>query len=114
MAIKFSPPATLAFELRQRALREGRSLGDMVLRIVESAIASSPPVEIENGMVDKIERGASSKSVACYLSPPIATAIQRLALDQRRSQSWIVRDLLRTELRRRGVLPPVPTAPTTA
>jgi hypothetical protein len=80
-----------------------------VLRIVERAIASSPPIEIENGMVDKIERGASSKSVACYLSPPIATAVQRLASEQSRSQSWIVRDLLRTELRNRGLLPPAPT-----
>jgi hypothetical protein len=105
MSLKFSPPLAVAYELRQRALKEGRSLGDMILRLVESALAASQPIEIENGKIDKIERGTRGKATAAWLSPPIASAIQSLAQELGRSQSWIVRDLLRTELRRRGVLP---------
>jgi hypothetical protein len=71
-SLKFSPPLTLAYELRQRALKEGRSLADVILRAVERGLAASQPIEIENGKIDKIERGARGKAIAAWLSPPIA------------------------------------------
>ena len=106
--IRFTAPVAVQFELRQRALREGRSLADATLRVVEKGLAASPPIDIESGTIDKVERGSVGKATACYLSPALAKSIQRLAAEQRRSASWVVRDLLRCELRNRGLLPTPP------
>jgi hypothetical protein len=111
-SMKCSPSAALAFEIEQRAKREGRSRGEMMVRLLEHALATSAPIDIETGTVDKIERGHSSGvAAACWLSGPIFAAVQRLAREDSRSQSWVVRDLLRCELRRRGVLPTPAGAP---
>jgi Ribbon-helix-helix protein, copG family len=43
--------------------------------------------------------------VAAYLSGPLAKAVREHARQLDRSQNWTLRDLIRSELRRRGVLP---------
>jgi hypothetical protein len=105
--IRFCPSLAMDYEIRQRALKEGRSNSDVVYRLVERGLEISPGVTLpEEAHVDRVERGAGgSKATACYLSGPISGAVNRLARDEQRSASWIVRDLLRTELRRRGILP---------
>jgi hypothetical protein len=110
--LKFVAPLRLDFELRERARREGRTLSDTILRFVERGMALAPAVENDTAIVDRAERGAGGKATAAYLSPPLASAIHALAADQQRSASWIMRDLLRSELRNRGLLstPPDQTA----
>jgi len=103
--IEFIPTLALDYELRQRALREGRTLGEIVLRAVTRGIATMPALDSPEAAVDKVERKIGRTSVAVYLSKALATAVRKLATAQDRSASWIVRDLLRTELRRRGILP---------
>jgi hypothetical protein len=58
-------------------------------------------------VVDQVERrsGSGKKITAAYLSPPLANAVRKLAKDTGGSTSHVVRDLLRCELRRRGLLP---------
>jgi predicted transcriptional regulator len=46
------------------------------------------------------------------LSAAIAQAVEQLAVDLDRSRSWIVRDMLRRELRQRGLLAPAPEVDT--
>jgi predicted transcriptional regulator len=104
--VKFFAPLRLDLELRERARREGRTISDVALRAVERGLAASSPVEMPEGVVDRVERGSQgSKSVAAYLSPPLSGAIQRLAHEQNRSASWIMRSLIRDALRQRGLLP---------
>jgi hypothetical protein len=56
--------------------------------------------------VDKARRrGKGKPTTVCYLSPPLASAVRRLAAKQGCSQSHLVRDLLRNALRARGLLP---------
>jgi hypothetical protein len=68
-------------------------------------VATMPALDSPEAAVDKVERKIGRTSVAVYLSKALATAVRKLATAQDRSASWIVRDLLRTELRRRGILP---------
>jgi hypothetical protein len=108
--LKFFAPLRLDLELRQRAHREGRTLSDVILRAVERGMAASPTVmPNDTAIVDQAERGTGGKATAAYLSPPLASAIQHLAAEQRRSASWVMRDLIRSELRHRGVLPTPPS-----
>jgi hypothetical protein len=91
-SMKCSPSAALAFEIEQRAKREGRSRGEMMVQLLQRALATSAPIDIATGTVDQIERGHSSgKAAACCLSGPIFAAVRRLASEQDRSQSWVVR-----------------------
>jgi hypothetical protein len=105
--LKFHCPLHLDLELREKARREGRTLSDVILRFVERGMATCPSAEMmPEAVVDVAERGSrGSKSVAAYLSRPLSGAIRRLADEQQRSASWVMRDLIRTELRNRGILP---------
>ena len=105
--LKFSCPLKVDLELREIARREGRTLSEVILRCVLNGLESSPVEMDEEAVIDKVERGHRGNAVAVYLSRPIAAAVRQLARDEERSQSWIVRRLLRDELRRRGALPPV-------
>jgi Ribbon-helix-helix protein, copG family len=103
--LKFVCPLATDMEIRQRAHRTGRTISDVILKAVERGLGSSP-AETPDAVVDVVERGSSgSKNVAAYLSPPLAKGIQKLAAEHQRSASWVMRDLIRSELRRRGVLP---------
>jgi hypothetical protein len=104
--LKFVCPVRTDMEIRQRAHREGRSISDVILRAVERGLGSSPAA-MPDAVVDSIERGSKgSKAVAAYLSAPLSSAIERIAQQENRSASWVMRDLIRTELRNRGLLPP--------
>jgi hypothetical protein len=95
----------LDFELRERARKSGRTISDVILRIVESSIGTAAPAEMPEAIVDVAERGSKGRSVAAYLSPPLASAIRKIADEERRSASWVMRLLLREALRARGELP---------
>lgn len=103
----------VAYELRQAALRQGRSVSDHLRTLVERSLNHEAPA-LPDAMVDKCDRTKGKSQTAAYLSGPLAKALREHARQLDRSQAWTMRDLLRTELRRRGVLPAVPTAPTTA
>jgi hypothetical protein len=97
--LKFHCPLRLDFEVREKARKEGRTISDTLLRLVERSLGSSPPVEMEEeAIVDLAERGShGSKAIALYLSKPLASAVRKLAQEQDRSTSWIARDLAHSE-----------------
>ena len=106
-AVKISMSPTARYQLHQEALRQGRADSEIARRFVESGLAKAvnkapPDPEVS---VDKIERNArGTKVVAAYLSGPLASAIKSLSIAESRSQSHVLRDLLRCQLRRRGLL----------
>jgi hypothetical protein len=102
-SIKFSPDQAVSFKLHRRALSEGRSIAAVVKSIIdkEMAIASVPDAVEEH-------HNGSKKVIGAYLSSELAAGIQAIARDSGKSTSHVLRDLVRTELRRRGVLPPLP------
>jgi ADP-ribose pyrophosphatase YjhB (NUDIX family) len=108
--LKFTVPLALDFEIRASAHKEGRTISDYLLRMVERGMGSSPAIPDDTAVVDKMERGSRGRATAVYLSQPLAGAAQRLAADEQRSQSWIVRSLIRQSLQRRGLLPTPPIA----
>jgi hypothetical protein len=103
--LKVVVPLALDVEVRHRAHRTGRTISDTLLKAIEKGFASSPSVEMPAAICDKAERGAGGKAVAAYLSAPLATAITRLSAEQGRATAWVLRDLIRSELRNRGLLP---------
>jgi hypothetical protein len=106
-AVKITMTPTSRYQLHQRALREGRTDAEVARRIVESGLTPSGQQEPQPAVsLDRIERNAAGATVmAAYLSGPLAAAVKNLAADEQRSQSAVLRDLLRCELRRRGLLP---------
>jgi len=93
----------VAFEVHQAALRQGRSDSDYIRRAVEHSLNhESPP--LPDAMVDACERTKDRVQIAAYLSGTLAKALREHAHQLDRSQAWTLRDLLRSELRRRGVL----------
>jgi hypothetical protein len=96
---------TTAFQVHQAALRQGRSDSDYIRTVVERSLNHEAPPLPDAG-VDACERTQGNVQVAAYLSGPLAKAVREHARQLDRSQAWTMRDLLRTELRRRGVLPP--------
>jgi hypothetical protein len=103
--LKFNIPQVDAYRFRQGALREGRSLADFVRRCAERGLSAEPPVEMANAAVDCEEMADGKITVAAYLSGKLAGAIKRLAAETGRSQSHVMRDLIRSELRNRSALP---------
>lgn len=107
-AVKISMTVAGRYQLHQEALRQGRPPSEIARRFVESGLAKAtnkapPAPEVS---IDKIERSArGNRVVAAYLSGPLASAIKDLSIAESRSQSHVLRDLLRCELRRRGLLP---------
>jgi hypothetical protein len=112
--LKFNVPQIEAYRFRQGALREGRALADFVRRCAERGLAADPLVELPDTAVDQEEMANGKITVAAYLSGKLANAIKRIATETGRSQSHVMRDLIRCELRRRGALPWSDTAPTAA
>jgi Arc/MetJ-type ribon-helix-helix transcriptional regulator len=107
-SIKLTVSAVEEFLTRQVALRQGCSVSEVVRRGLKQVINSpASHVEMPEAVVDQLERrnGQGKKITAAYLSPPLAGAVQKLAAETGSSQSHVIRDLLRCELRRRGLLP---------
>lgn len=95
-----------AYQLRQLSLQQATSVSDVARRIIEANISPPKPtsdVEVET------KRGG--RVAAAYLSDKLADCVQQLAAQSGHSQSWHIRDLIRSELRNRGILPPSPSAP---
>jgi hypothetical protein len=103
--IKVTITNTDEFQVRHRAQRMGLSVSEFCRRAIQKDL-TGVMAEMPDAVVDKVERGSrGARAVAAYLSPPLATAIARLSRDTQRSTSWVLRDLIRCELRRRGILP---------
>ena len=102
--IKVTIDNTDDFQVRHRAQRMGLSVSEFCRRAIKKDLIGVV-AEMPDAALDKVERGKGGRGVAAYLSPPIANAISQMAHENSRSASWIIRDLLRSELRRRGVLP---------
>jgi Ribbon-helix-helix protein, copG family len=97
---KIHVPTKTAVALRQAALRRGTSISDVVQRLVATHLEAPTNSDC---MVETNKR--SGRVSACYLSNNLADAVRDLAAQNGYSQSWVIRDLLRSELRRRGLLP---------
>jgi hypothetical protein len=111
--IKVTVDITEECQLRLRAQRSGMSISEYARRAIAKDLRSGE--QMPDDSVDTFERSSGAgKGVAAYLSPPLSKAIAQLAHDQDRSRSWIMRDLLRTELRRRGLLPTIDDKTVTA
>jgi Ribbon-helix-helix protein, copG family len=111
--LKFNIDQASAYRFRQAALREGRTVADFVKRCAEKGIAGSPPVAMPDAEIAREERNAHGHTtVAAYLSGPLAKVIKELAAQTGRSQSHVMRDLIRCEARRRGLLSTPNAAPT--
>jgi hypothetical protein len=102
--LKFNLPQTDAYAFRQGALREGRALADYVRKCAMRGLAADPPVEMPDAAVDREEMNNGKTTVAAYLSGKLANAIKQIARETGRSQSHIMRDLIRCELCNRGLL----------
>jgi hypothetical protein len=106
-SIKFSPDQAVAYKLHKRALAEGRSIAAVVKSIVDREMATAT---VATPAIEKHDNGAGVV-VGGYLSGTLANAIERIATDTGRSKSHVLRDLVRSELRRRSALPAVPERP---
>ncbi len=104
VAIKFMAPAVLAHQLRQAALAKGTCVADIARRACESYLGA-PELSFGDALVERYQDDQGKRVIGALLSPPLASAIARLTAETRSSQSHILRDLLRSELRRRGLLP---------
>lgn len=105
--IKCSVSNVEEIQARQVAARQGLSLSEVVRRGLQHVISSaSSYVDNAEAIVDAQERRNGGKRVvSAMLSPPLSGAIRRLAVQSGRTESHIVRRLLRSELRRLGLLP---------
>jgi hypothetical protein len=105
VAIKIHVPLGTDHQIREIAGKTGRPISEVCLRAIVKGLDPVPATANDTAVIDAAERGSGATTAAAYLSGPIAKAVRKLALEQQRSQSWTVRDLLRVELRRRGLLP---------
>jgi hypothetical protein len=113
--LRFFAPLNLEIEIRERARKSGRTTSDEVLRIVWAGMGAQPPVALPEAVVDRAELGGKGNQVvAAYLSKPLSSAIKRLAQEQSRSASHVMRSLIREALHARGILPAPATDTTEA
>jgi hypothetical protein len=101
---KFYADGATAFRIREAALTQNRSAADIIRRAIDRSLEAPTTIADACFVADKGQRNRNGKICAAYLSGPIAAAVRELAAAEGRSQSHIVRGLLRTELRRRGLL----------
>jgi hypothetical protein len=101
-SLKFNIDQVGAYRFRQGALRQGRSLADYVRTCAERGLTAEQVVEMPDAAIDREEMHNGKVIVAAYLSGKLAGAIKRIAAETGRSQSHVMRDLIRCELRRRG------------
>jgi hypothetical protein len=104
-SVKSSIDIGTAHLLRAKALRENRTVSDVIKRAIINDLAIAP-APTPDAVVERHNDGRK-KLIGAYLSQALARGIERISVEQGRSVSHVLRDLVRTELRRRGVLPPV-------
>jgi hypothetical protein len=107
---KVHVPTETAIALRQAALRAGTSISYIVQRLVADHLELPTKgdcfVETDNKRAGRVS--------AAYLSNKLSDAVRDLAAQSGCSQSWVIRDLIRSELRRRVPSPATAAAsPTT-
>jgi hypothetical protein len=103
--LKFTIDQVGARRFHEGALREGRMLGEFVRRCAERGLSENTTVTMPDAEVVREERNMNGKTtVACYLSGSLASAIKQIAAETDRSQSYVMRSLIREALRARGVL----------
>jgi hypothetical protein len=105
-SVKTSVDTATAYKLHQKACRENRTISDVIKRAIINDLAIAP-VATPDAAVERHDNG-QRKVVGAYLSSTLADAVERLAIEQGRSQSHIMRGLIREALRARGVLPALP------
>jgi Ribbon-helix-helix protein, copG family len=101
---KVHVPTETAIALRQAAMKRGTSISHVVQRLVADHLEAPTT---DDCLVEE-KRGRVS---AAYLSNALSDAVHALAQQNGESQSWVIRDLIRSELRRRGLLPSPTSAP---
>jgi hypothetical protein len=107
-AIKISVSAVEEAQARAAAQKKGLHVAEIFRRALQSYLASAEAhAEVPDAIFDRqeLQTGQGKRVVAAYLSPPIAGAIKKIARTERRSESSVLRELIRFELRRRGLLP---------
>jgi hypothetical protein len=106
LSVSLSP--TDEIQCRDIARRRGISMAE-AMRVALRQLAGSAAalVEAPEAVVDQLERrnGSGKRITTVYLSPPLASAVRKLACEKNSSASHLVRDILRNELRRLGRLP---------
>jgi hypothetical protein len=106
--IKVSLSATEEIQTRQVAARQGCSIAEVARRGIQHILASaSSYIDNAEAVIDATERrnGQGKRVVSAMLSPPLSGAVARIARNEKRSESSVLRELIRFELRRRGELP---------
>jgi hypothetical protein len=109
--IKVPLPAHVAHRLYQESQRHGCPMNAIGLKAIErylgtlSSVTPDPEIAVER---IEFDNGYTATTVA--LTKQIASTVERLAREQERSRSWIVRSLLRDALRARGLWTKTETA----
>ena len=115
-SFRFNVDTPAAYRIRQAALREGRTVADIIRRAVDQHVDTHTPNAVEDDCIIADEgprHHGSGRMTGAYLSGPLASIVRRLADEQGRSKSNVVRGLLRQALRERGLLPS-PSTPASA
>jgi hypothetical protein len=95
------------YRFHREALRQNRSLSEIVRVCAELGLQQSPPpTQITGDAIAQNElRNDKHKVVGAYLSEQLSRIVDNLATQQRKSKSRVVADLLRAGLEARGSLP---------
>jgi hypothetical protein len=104
--IKLTITQAEQYQAHKIALGLGISVAEVARRGLQKMI-NAPHVQDQEAILDRSElRGKGGKRiVAALLSEPLSKAIRTIANAEHRSESHVLRELLRFELRRRGLLP---------
>jgi hypothetical protein len=107
-AIKVTVSAVEEAQARAAAAKKGLHIAEILRLALQSYLASAQAhTEVPDAIFDRqeLQTRQGKRVVAAYLSPPLAGAIKKLAAKEKASTSHVLRDLIRCELRRRGLLP---------
>ncbi len=110
-SVKITFDIPTGYKLHQRSLQLGVSQAEVGRRALDQYLGRAPVAE---AAIEQHQVGDTKQLVGAYLSDALATAIERLATETRSSKSHVLRDLVRCELRRRGLMPPSTPAPAAA
>jgi hypothetical protein len=115
-SFRFNTDTATAYLIREAALRQGRTVSDVIRRAAEQHVDTNAPSVIADDSVVVTDEGArrhgTGRMTGCYLSNPLASIVRDIAALEGRSHSNVVRGLLRESLQRRGLLISPSSAPT--
>ena len=106
-AHRFNTDTATSYRIREAALRQGRSVADVIRRAVEQYVDAYAPNAVDGDYIATDEgerRNGAGKMTGCYLSGPLAAVVMRMSKDEGRTQSAIVRSLLREALHAHDLL----------